>query len=88
MNYLESRVCPFHQALFESTFPNYVLVAVSSQASILKTNTVMWIDDGKFFDFEGLLDNACCFPMNCSDDWNYAQTVAYLFRHWNDQEGR
>ncbi len=79
LNYLESCSRLFHQALFESTLPNYVLDAVSSQASILKTNTVMRIDDGKFFGFEGLSDDAGCCPMNCSHVWNYAQTVAYLF---------
>ncbi len=79
LNYLESNTRLFHQSLFGSTLPNYVLDAVSSQASILKTNTVMQIDDGKFFGFEGLSDDAGCCPMNCSHVWNYAQTAAYLY---------
>lgn len=76
---LERTTRLFHQSLFGSTLPDYVLDAVSSQASILKTNTVLRVDDGKFFGFEGLSDDGGCCPMDCSHVWNYAQTVAYLY---------
>jgi len=69
----------FHDTLFRSAYPSYVIDAVSSQTSSLKTNLVMRTEDGKFFGFEGLTDNSGCCPMNCTHVWNYEQTLAYLF---------
>ena len=79
IDFLESTTRTFHHALFSSSLPDFVIDAVSSQASILKTNTVMRINDGKFFGFEGLTDDRGCCPMNCTHVWNYAQTAAFLF---------
>ena len=69
----------FHDLIFRSTYPWYVVDAVSSQASSLKTNLVMRTEDGKLFGFEGLSDDRGCCPMNCTHVWNYEQTLAYLF---------
>ena len=69
----------FHDVLFHSSYPSYVIDALSSQTSSLKTNLVMRTEDGKFFGFEGLTDNSGCCPMNCTHVWNYEQTLAYLF---------
>lgn len=77
--YLDATTRLFHQTLFNTTLPCYVLDAVSSQAAILKTNTVMRVDQGEFFGFEGISDDGGCCPMNCTHVWNYAQTVAFLY---------
>ncbi len=69
----------YHDILFGSTYPSYVLDALSSQASSLKTNLVMRTEEGKLFGFEGLTDDSGCCPMNCTHVWNYEQTLAYLF---------
>jgi non-lysosomal glucosylceramidase len=69
----------YHDVLFGSTYPSYVLDALSSQASSLKTNLVMRTEDGRLFAFEGLTDDSGCCPMNCTHVWNYEQTLAYLF---------
>ncbi len=69
----------FHDILFRSTYPSYVIDALSSQASSLKTNLVLCTEDGKLFGFEGLSDDSGCCPMNCTHVWNYEQTLAYLF---------
>jgi len=69
----------FHDALFSSTVPGYVLDAVSSQASIVATNTCLRTEDGNFFAFEGCGDEGGCCPMNCTHVWNYEQAVAHLF---------
>jgi uncharacterized protein (DUF608 family) len=76
---LESETRKFHRALFESTLPPYVLDAVSSQASIIRTNTCFRTDDGKFHAFEGCSEEVGCCPMNCTHVWNYEQALAYLF---------
>jgi uncharacterized protein (DUF608 family) len=75
--YEETRT--FHDILFHSAYPSYVIDALSSQASSLKTNLVLHTEEGRFFGFEGLTDDSGCCPMNCTHVWNYEQTLAYLF---------
>ncbi len=76
---LEQTTRLFHRTLFGSKLPGYVLDAVSSQASIIRTNTCLWLEDGSFFAFEGCGDASGCCPMNCTHVWNYEQALAYLF---------
>jgi uncharacterized protein (DUF608 family) len=69
----------FHDALFDSTLPWYVLDAASSQASILKTTTCIRLEDGTFYGFEGCcLERGCC-EGSCTHVWNYAQALPFLF---------
>ena len=76
---LEEQTLLWHRAFFDSTLPDYVLDAVSSQASIVRTNTCIMLADGSFFAFEGCGDDSGCCPMNCTHVWDYAQSVAHLF---------
>jgi len=69
----------FHDTLFTSSLPDYVLDAISSQASILHSPTVLRLEDGTFYGFEGChCDSGCC-EGSCTHVWNYAQTLAFLF---------
>jgi non-lysosomal glucosylceramidase len=79
MGWLESQTRLFHDALFESTLPDYVLDAVSSQMSTIRTATCLRTEDGRFHAFEGCADSAGCCPLNCTHVWNYAQAPAFLF---------
>ncbi len=76
---LERETRLFHEAFFGTTLPPYVLDAVSSQASIIRTPTCLWLEGGKFFGFEGCSDQAGCCPLNCAHVWNYEQSLAFLF---------
>ncbi|MHB0858733.1 MAG: GH116 family glycosyl-hydrolase [Anaerolineae bacterium] len=69
----------FHDTLFASKLPPYVLDAVSSQASILHSPTVLRLTDGTFYGFEGCHSDAGCCEGSCTHVWNYAQTAAFLF---------
>lgn len=69
----------FHGALFQSTVPDEVLDAVSSQMSIIRTTTCLRTRDGAFHAFEGCNDNAGCCPMDCTHVWNYEQALAHLY---------
>ncbi len=69
----------FHDTLFSSTLPPYVLDAVSSQMSTLKTTTCLRLTDGTFYGFEGCHTTAGCCEGSCTHVWNYAQTLAFLF---------
>ncbi|PYV84891.1 MAG: hypothetical protein DMG93_03280 [Acidobacteria bacterium] len=76
---LETKTRSFHDCFFSSTLPPYVLEAVSSQASIIRTNTCMLTEGKQFFAFEGCGDDSGCCPMNCTHVWNYEQALAFLF---------
>lgn len=76
---LEQKTRHFREIFFSSSLPPYVLDAISSQASIIRTPTCLWLDDGRFFAFEGCSDRSGCCPLNCAHVWNYAQTLAFLF---------
>ncbi len=76
---LEQKTRRFRDIFFSSSLPAYVLDAVSSQASIIRTPTCLWLDDGRFFAFEGCSDRSGCCPLNCAHVWNYAQSLAFLF---------
>ena len=69
----------FHDALFESTVPPEILDAVSSQSSIIRTNTCFRTRTGNFYAFEGVGDDHGCCPLNCTHVWNYEQSLAHLF---------
>lgn len=76
---LEKKSRRFLDIFFGQTLPSYVLEAVSSQASTIRTPTCFWLDDGNYFGFEGTnIDSGCC-PLNCTHVWNYAQSLAFLF---------
>ncbi len=75
----------FERAMFDSSLPGAATDAVSSQMSIIRTNTTMWLDDpaddkaGRVFAFEGCCSTFGCCPMNCTHVWNYEQSMAHLY---------
>lgn len=76
---LEKHTRDFHRALFSSTLPGYVLEAVSSNITTLRSNTCFRLENGAFLGWEGCNDHTgSCFG-TCTHVWNYAQTVAFLF---------
>jgi non-lysosomal glucosylceramidase len=76
---LETGTRRFRDALFSSTLPAAVVDAVSSQMATLRTNSVLWLDDGRMHGFEGCNDSVGCCPMDCTHVWNYSQTEAFLY---------
>jgi uncharacterized protein (DUF608 family) len=76
---LERETREFHDALYATTAPAEVLDAISSQMSILRTNTCFRANDGNFYAFEGTGDDHGCCPLNCTHVWNYEQALAFLF---------
>jgi uncharacterized protein (DUF608 family) len=75
----------YRDTLYDSTLPYWLLDAVSSQTSIMRSPTVMWTGDGVFHGFEGCCGastgggaGGCC-PMDCTHVWNYEQALAALY---------
>lgn len=69
----------FADALFGSTLPDYVLDAVSSQISTIRSTTCIRLPDGTLYSFEGCHCGDGCCEGSCTHVWNYAQTLAFLF---------
>jgi len=76
---LEKETRMFADALYSSTLPAVALDAAGSNMSIMRTQTGLFLDDDRFYAFEGCGDQGGCCPMNCTHVWNYEQAVAYLY---------
>ncbi len=69
----------FKEALFSSSLDEWVLDAVSSCISVLKSPTCLRLTDGTFYGFEGCGDNTGYCEGSCTHVWNYAYALPYLF---------
>jgi non-lysosomal glucosylceramidase len=76
---LERGTRAFRDTLAGGTLPAAVVDAVSSQMSIIRTNTCLLLEGKRFFAFEGTNDDSGCCPMNCTHVWNYEQALAHLY---------
>jgi uncharacterized protein (DUF608 family) len=87
---LRHRTHAFHDALFATTVPAYVLDAISANLDIIKSPTVLRQANGNLWAWEGcFVDRGCC-PGSCTHVWNYAQAIPHLFpqleRTFREQE--
>jgi uncharacterized protein (DUF608 family) len=87
---LKTRTQAFHNALFSSTLPAYVLDAVSANLGILKSPTFLRQENGNAWAWEGcFVDRGCC-AGSCTHVWNYAQAFPHLYpnieRTFREQE--
>ena len=76
---LQADTQTFTDALFDSTMPLPALDAVSANLSILKSPTVMRLEDGTFYGFEGCSCTGGCCEGSCTHVWNYQQALPFLF---------
>jgi uncharacterized protein (DUF608 family) len=76
---LRARTMAFKNALFESTLPPYVLDAVSANLAILKSPTVLRLENGDIWGWEGCFPDSGCCHGSCTHVWNYAQALPHLF---------
>jgi len=76
---LRARSRRYRDALHGSTLPPAVIDAISSQASIMRTNTVMVGENKVVLAFEGCGDHDGSCPMNCTHVYNYEQSMAHLY---------
>lgn len=69
----------FHDSLYATNLPWWVLDRISSQLAILRSPTCYWGQDGYFGAWEGCGTRGGCCPGNCNHVWHYAQAHARLF---------
>ena len=69
----------FSDALHSSSMPPEAMELVSANLSILKSPTVLRLEDGSFYAWEGChCDSGCC-EGSCTHVWNYAYALPFLF---------
>ncbi|MEO8391782.1 MAG: GH116 family glycosyl-hydrolase [Chloroflexota bacterium] len=76
---LDADTRKFHSAFFDSTLPRYVLDAVSANIVPVRSNTCFWLEDGRFYGWEGCFDDDGSCAGTCTHVWSYAYTVAFMF---------
>jgi uncharacterized protein (DUF608 family) len=69
----------FHDALFGSSLPPYVIDAVAGNMAILKTTTCLRYEDGMFYGWEGCNCSTGCCEGSCTHVWGYQQALPFLF---------
>ncbi|HWQ15210.1 MAG TPA: GH116 family glycosyl-hydrolase [Roseiflexaceae bacterium] len=76
---LEGATRAFERALWESTLPEPVVDALAANIVPLRSTTCFWMEDGRFYGWEGCFDDAGCCEGSCTHVWAYAYTMAFLF---------
>lgn len=76
---LRSQTKAFSEALQNSSFPAYVIEALTTQAASIRTNLMQVTEEGNVHGFEGVLSTGWCCPGTCTHVWNYEQALASLF---------
>lgn len=76
---LYKRTLQFKDALFGSTLDECVLDAISSTLSVIKSPTVLRLEDGSFYGWEGVNEQSGSCEGTCSHVWNYAYALCFLF---------
>ena len=76
---LYERTLLFKNTLFDSTLPQTVIDAAASNLSVLKSPTVLRLEDGSFYGWEGVHENEGSCEGTCQHVWNYAYALCFLF---------
>lgn len=76
---LEEKSRKFTKALRTGNIPEYVIDAISSTITVIRSNTCFRVEDGTFFAWEGNFDKDGCCEGNCTHVWGYTQMLAFLF---------
>ncbi|HWD39294.1 MAG TPA: GH116 family glycosyl-hydrolase [Fimbriimonas sp.] len=76
---LTERTLQFENALYNSDLPQPVLESVGNTISILHSPTLIRLENGEFWAWEGCSSQQGCCEGTCSHVWNYALAHAYLF---------
>jgi uncharacterized protein (DUF608 family) len=76
----------WRDTFYDSSLPYEFLDCISSQVSIIRTPTCIWLQDGRLHGFEGCCGastghchSAGCCPLNCTHVWGYEQSLSRLF---------
>lgn len=69
----------YRNAMFSQNLPQKIVEAAASTLSVLRSPTVLRLEDGSFYGFEGSGENSGSCEGCCSHVWNYAYALCFLF---------
>ncbi len=78
-DFLRNSTFSFVDQLFSSTLPEPVLDAVSANLAVLKSPTVLRLENGEFYGWEGVTQFSGSCEGTCQHVWNYAYALCFLF---------
>ncbi len=76
---LDRRTARFVRALYASTLDRAVIESICATMSVLKTATVLRLEDGTFYGWEGLQQKAGSCEGSCTHVWSYVYALCFLF---------
>ena len=76
---LMSKTQRFTDSLQNSSLPDFVIDAISANLSVLKSPTVLRLEDGSLWGWEGVHDRIGLCEGTCQHVWNYAYALPFLF---------
>lgn len=76
---LYERTLKFKNTLHSTSMPSSVIDAVASNLSVLKSPTVLRLEDGSFYGWEGVHEKEGSCEGTCQHVWNYAYAMCFLF---------
>ena len=76
---LEADTVSFVSAFCKSDLPEVVKEAALYNLSTLRSQTCFQTADGRFYGWEGCVDQSGCCLGSCTHVWNYEQATAFLF---------
>ena len=78
-NRLKADTLTFRDAFYGSSLPHVMIEAAGANLSTLKSPTVLRLEDGTLYGWEGCHAAAGSCEGSCTHVWNYQQAVAFLF---------
>ncbi|MFV0504267.1 MAG: GH116 family glycosyl-hydrolase [Lachnospirales bacterium] len=78
-NYLYNMSMKFHDAIYYSTLPQFIIDSIANNITVIRSTTCFQLYDGTFLSWEGSGEKNGSCEGNCTHVWNYAQALAYLF---------
>jgi len=76
---LMDRTRAFCDTLHRSTLDRTALDALASHLSVLKSSTVLRLEDGRFYGWEGVHEEKGSCEGTCTHVWSYAYALCFLF---------
>lgn len=76
---LLERTRRFKDSLFDTTLDEAVIDRISANLSVLKSPTVLRLEDGSFYGWEGVHEEKGSCEGTCQHVWNYAYALCFLF---------
>lgn len=78
-DYLYGKTELFKNSLYNTTISDTFKDAISANLSVLKSPTVLRLEDGSFYGWEGIMENFGACEGTCQHVWNYAYALCFLF---------